>query len=129
MERNIGTYLSFIPVISLIILFFIIPIGYTIHYSTIDTYGNFIGLERFEKVIFSKEFLSAFGYTLEIALISTIVSIIIAIMIAFALRDTFVGKKNCIVFVPMEYLNATYCNGINDSDIVKSNGIGVISIL
>ena len=86
-------YIALIPVIIIIFLFYIIPIYNTFYESLHDFYGRYVGLETFYNVIASKSFQNAFVYTVELSLITTIISIILSIITAMALKDTFIGKK------------------------------------
>ena len=93
MKDSVKITLALLPIILLIFLFFIYPIAITFERSLQDVSGNYIGFDRYAALLGNKYFISAFWYTLELAVISTVISAILAIVIAMALRETFVGKK------------------------------------
>ena len=93
MRDSVKITLALLPIILLIFLFFIHPIAITFERSLQDLSGNYIGFERYIALFGKKTFIDAFWYTVELALLATIISALLAILIALALRDTFVGKK------------------------------------
>ena len=93
MKDSVKITLALLPIILLIILFFIYPIAITFDRSLGDINGNYIGFERYGALFANPKFMNAFWYTIEISVLSTIISAILAIVIALALRETFIGKK------------------------------------
>ena len=93
MKDSVKITLALLPIILLIILFFIYPIIITFDRSLDDINGNYIGFERYGALFANPEFTDAFWYTVQISVISTVISSILAIVIAFALRESFIGKK------------------------------------
>jgi putative spermidine/putrescine transport system permease protein len=84
---------SFLPIIALMALGYIVPVASNIIRSLEDEGGAFIGLENYASVLTSYYFIDSLLYTLRIALVSTALAMIVAVIVAMALRDTFVGKK------------------------------------
>ena len=72
---------------------YLIPILSNIASSLKNDAGEFVGLQNYADVWNSYYFLDSFWFTLKIALVTTIVSTILAIIAAMALRETFLGKK------------------------------------
>lgn len=93
MKKRWIPYLALMPVIVIIILFYLIPIYNTFDASLHDFYDRYIGFEVFSNVLSDKSFQNAFFYTIKMASVTTIVSIILAILTAMALRDTPSGKR------------------------------------
>ena len=93
MKDTYKIVLSFVPVIILISLFFIYPIAITLDRSMQDLSGAYIGFSRYTKLFANPKFVDAFWYTVEISVISTVISAVLAIIIALALRETFIGKR------------------------------------
>ena len=93
MDVRIRTLVLFMPVILIALIFFYSPIIIAFTDSLQDLDGSFIGFERYSDLLVNNGFTSAFFFTVEIALVSTFISIVLSILIALALRDTFVGKR------------------------------------
>ena len=93
MKDSVKTVAVLTPVIILISLFFIYPIVLTFQRSMRSLTGEDIGFERYSKVLSNPEFVDAFWFSMEIAVISVLISIVIAVVTALALRDTFIGKR------------------------------------
>ena len=72
---------------------YLIPILSNIASSLKNEAGEFVGLQNYVDVWNSYYFLDSFRFTLKIALITTILSTVLAVMAAMALRETFLGKK------------------------------------
>ena len=85
-----------IPVIisSLItILFFVIPVGISIRDSFFTYGGSFIGLENYTNTFENASFQDALLYTTRLTLISIVVIMVSSVILAMAIRRTFIGKK------------------------------------
>ena len=93
MKDSVKTLAVLTPVIILISLFFIYPILLTFQRSTRSLTGEDIGFERYSKVLSDPAVMDAFWFSLEIAVVSVLISIVIAVITALALRDTFIGKR------------------------------------
>ncbi len=85
--------LAFVPLILIVLIFFYFPVAQAFSKSLYDLDGDYIGLDRYSALLSDPEFIDAFWFTLEIASISTVLSVVIAIVISLALRDTFIGKR------------------------------------
>ena len=72
---------------------YIIPLGSNIVNSLKDESGNYVGLKNYMDVLSSYYFLDSLWFTLKVALITTALSMVIAIIVALALRENFAGKK------------------------------------
>lgn len=72
---------------------YLIPILSNIASSLKNDAGEFVGLQNYADVWNSYYFLDSFWFTLKIALVTTLVSTVLAVVAAMALRETFVGKK------------------------------------
>ncbi|MGN1044765.1 MAG: ABC transporter permease [Candidatus Methanomethylophilaceae archaeon] len=92
MRDGVKIALAFAPVIVILALFFLWPLCETIR-ASVCRGGEFIGLERFADFLSDREFIDAFLFSTEIAILSTAISVISAVVISLALRDTFVGKR------------------------------------
>ena len=99
MKDSVKLILSLLPIIVLIILFFISPIVITFQRSMEDMYGASVGFDRYVRLFSNPKFVDAFWYTLEMAVAATVISAALAIMIAMALRETFIGKRITVFLI------------------------------
>ena len=90
--------LSFVPLFALMALGYVIPVASNIVMSMQDDYGNYVGLQNYIDVFTSYYFIDSVLFTLKIALCSTAIAMVIAVVVALALRETFVGKQ-LVVFM------------------------------
>lgn len=97
-EDTFALVLSFAPIVILMALGYVAPLLSNIVQSMQDDQGAFVGLQNYVDVITSYYFLDSLLYTLKIALLSTAISMVIAVVCALALRETFMGKK-LVVFL------------------------------
>jgi putative spermidine/putrescine transport system permease protein len=79
-------------------LAYALPLASNLTQSLQDRKGVFVGLDNYVTVFTSYYFIDSLLYTLKIALIATAISMVIAVVVALALRQTFVGKK-LVVFM------------------------------
>ena len=93
MKASIRTAFWFLPIFLVILIFFYLPIMVAFADSTQDLDGSYVGFERYTELLSNSDFTSAFFFTVEIALLTTIISLVLSVVIALALRDTFVGKR------------------------------------
>ena len=77
---------------------YIVPVASNIVMSMQDDYGTFVGLDNYVTVFTSYYFVDSVLFTLKIALCATAIAMVIAVVVALALRETFVGKK-LVVFM------------------------------
>ena len=93
MRFRVGNIAVFIPLILIVIIFFYLPVFESFLKSLQDLNGDYIGFDRYGELLADSEFLDAFWFTIEISFISTAISIVLSVVIALSLRETFVGKK------------------------------------
>lgn len=94
-----------LPVIipSLIFLsFFFIPIIVSFSESFRDYGGRFVGLENYEAMFNDVNFYDALWYTAKLTIISIVIVIVSAVILAMALRRTFVGKKMTLFLLQVD---------------------------
>jgi len=84
--------LFFLPVIAILLLFYLWPLLETVS-ASVHRGDEFIGLERFVGFLSDQRFLDAFLFSTELAVISAVISAMLAVVIAMALRDSFIGKR------------------------------------
>ena len=85
-----------IPVVisSLItIIFFLLPVGISVKKSFFTFGGEFIGLDNYIMTFESQPFQDALAYTTKITIISIAVVMVSSVILAMAIRRTFIGKK------------------------------------
>ncbi len=92
MRSGKGYKLAFVPLILLVIIFFYAPIGEAFVSSLQDLDGSYVGFDRYGELLSDPEFGDAFWFTLEVSFVATFISMVLATVIALALRDTFAGK-------------------------------------
>lgn len=84
--------IAFLPVLTIIAIFYFYPLYVTFERSMLRG-DEFIGLERYFNFLSDPNLTRAFVNSFRISLLSTVISIILGVIIALALRDTFVGKR------------------------------------
>jgi putative spermidine/putrescine transport system permease protein len=89
------------PVILLISLFFIIPLLTSLFKSVHSYDGKLIGLDSYATVLSDPSFIGSLAYTVELAVASTVIAIVAAVVISMAIRGTFIGKKLCLFLYQM----------------------------
>jgi putative spermidine/putrescine transport system permease protein len=94
--KETKTWVMLLPALLVIAILFIVPLFYSLllsfNFFSITSYDS-IGFQSYATVLTSKSFLDSLIFSLKIALLSTVVSIAIAIVVSMALRKTFVGRK------------------------------------
>ena len=75
------------------VLGYAVPVVSNIIGSLQDKQGGFVGFENWTRVLTSYYFIDSLLFTLRIALVSTALAMVIAVICALALRRTFIGKK------------------------------------
>lgn len=93
MKEKLSVIASFLPIIALMVVGYVVPIFSNIAKSMQGAEGEFVGLANYAKVLTSYYFLDSLAFTLKVALLSTALAMTIAVVVALALRETFVGKK------------------------------------
>ena len=77
----------------IVFLLFIIPVGYSIKESFFDYSGTFVGFDNYLSTFDNIKFQDAFIYTTKITLVSIVITMVSAVILAMAVRKTFIGKK------------------------------------
>ena len=91
-DSRLKIAIGFLPVLIITLLFYFLPLFETLKYSMVRG-DEFIGLERYVDFLSNPKFIHAFTTSFEISVLSTIFSIVLGVIVALALRDTFVGKR------------------------------------
>ena len=84
--------IAFLPALIIIAIFYFYPLYVTFERSMLRG-DEFIGLERYFDFLSNPDITRAFVNSSRISLLSTVISIVLGVIIALALRDTFVGKR------------------------------------
>jgi putative spermidine/putrescine transport system permease protein len=98
MKDRIAFIASFVPLIALMMLGYVVPVASNIAMSMQDDAGGYVGLQNYIDVFTSYYFLDSLLFTLKIAVCATFIAMVIAVVVALALRETFIGKK-LVVFM------------------------------
>lgn len=96
-----GLVLAFVPVFALMAIAYILPLVSNVVGSFTDDDGAFAGLDNYVSVLTSYYFLDSLAYTLRIALVATALSMVLAVVVALALRETFAGKRIAVFLFQM----------------------------
>ena len=84
------------PTVLVISILFIVPLIYTVllsmNFFSITSYQA-IGLQAYANILTSTSFIDSLIFSLKIALISTVASVLIAIVVSMKLRKTFMGRR------------------------------------
>jgi len=94
--KETKTWVMLLPAILVISILFIIPLIYTVLLSLnffSITSNQTISLQAYVNILTSSTFIDSLVFSLEIALISTVASILIAIAVSMTLRRTFIGRR------------------------------------
>ncbi len=76
-----------------VFLLFIIPVVCSVKESFFDFSGTFVGFDNYINTLDDTFFQRAFLYTARITLISIVITTVSAVILAMAIRRTFIGKK------------------------------------
>ena len=104
MRSRLTFIASFAPLALLLAVGYAVPVASNIVLSLQNDAGQWVGFENWADVLGSYYFLDSLLFTLKVALASTALAMVIAVVCALALRRTFVGKK---LVVLMFQLNLT----------------------
>lgn len=106
-RRNVEAYWFTLPIIAVFVVLFLIPMVQSFYYSLTDFNGytsemNFIGLENYVTIWNDSSMLSALGFTLLFAIVTTIATTALAIPLALVLNQKFLGRNavRSIFFFP-----------------------------
>lgn len=94
--KRTKTWVMLMPALLVIALLFIVPLVYSLLLSLnffSVTSNTTVGLQAYVDVLSSKGFADSLVFSLKIAVISTAVSIMIAVAISMVLRRTFLGRR------------------------------------
>ena len=92
-KRKLSLAASFLPTILLMAVGYVVPVATNVALSFCDDSGAFVGIDNYVSVLTSYDFIDSLLFTLRTALLSTALAMTIAVVMALALRETFVGKK------------------------------------
>jgi putative spermidine/putrescine transport system permease protein len=81
------------PIILLMGIGYVVPIASNVVLSLQDDSGHFIGWDNYLSVLTSYYFIDSLLFTLKVSVCSTAIAMVVAVIVALALRQTFVGKK------------------------------------
>ena len=94
--KETKTWVMLLPSLSLIAVLFIAPLVYSallsLNFFSI-TANKVVSYQAYINIFTDQRFLASLLFSLKIALIATVVSIVIAIFVSMTLRKTFVGRK------------------------------------
>ena len=93
MSKRTAAIVTLAPVLTLIFLFFIIPLFDSVDRSMHALDGTYVGFDLYAEVINSELFPRIIRNTLLISLASTAISLTLATVFALALRGQFFGKR------------------------------------
>ena len=85
--------LAFAPLFLLMAAAYTLPVLYNLIRSLQNEQGEYVGLKNYADVLSSYYFLDSLRFTLRIALVTTAIAMVIAVVVALALRESFVGKR------------------------------------
>ena len=94
--KETKTWVMLLPTILVISILFIIPLIYTVLLSLnffSITSNQAISFNAYVDILTSSSFTDSLAFSLTIALISTVASILIAIVVSMTLRNTFIGRR------------------------------------
>jgi putative spermidine/putrescine transport system permease protein len=89
----LSNWVPFLPLIILMAVAYVWPIVAIVRGSFTGDDGQAAGLRNYADVLQSYYFLDSLFFTIKVSLISTGISMALAVILALALRDTFAGKK------------------------------------
>ena len=100
--RKIAVILSALAPSLIALTFFFWPLIESVKESFRSFYGEDVGWQNYIDAINNPAFISAFQYTLGITLIVLAVTIVSSVVLAMALRRTFVGKKVALFMLQVD---------------------------
>lgn len=93
MKSRFSLAIPFLPLIILMAVAYIWPVVTVIQGSFSGDDGQPVGWQNYEDVLNSYYFWDSLLFTIKVSLISTGISMTLAVILALALRETFAGKK------------------------------------
>jgi putative spermidine/putrescine transport system permease protein len=93
MKKRLATALPILPLAILMAVAYIWPLITIIQGSFLSDKGQPVGWQNYLDLLNSYYFRDSLLFTVRVSLISTVISMTLAVVLALALRGTFVGKK------------------------------------
>jgi putative spermidine/putrescine transport system permease protein len=93
MKNRFSLAASFLPLVVLMAAAYVWPVMTVVQGSFSGGDGQFAGWRNYSDVLGSYYFWDSLWFTIKVSLISTVISMALAIILALALRETFAGKK------------------------------------
>jgi putative spermidine/putrescine transport system permease protein len=97
--KETKTWVMLLPSLLVLALFFVGALAYSVLLSlnlfSITSNGT-VGFQAYVDVLTSPSFFDSLGFSLKIALISTLVSVAIATIVSMVLRKTFFGRRAAV---------------------------------
>ncbi len=93
MNRRSAQVLAFVPLCILMAAAYTLPVLSNLIKSLQNEQGEYVGLKNYADVLSSYYFTDSLLFTLRTALITTAAAMVIAVVAAMALRETFAGKR------------------------------------
>ena len=97
-----------LPAIVTFVIFFFIPLYYTLRLSFFSVGGDFIGFDAYVSAFNNPYVVNSIYFSFYLAIVSTLVAAVIAVLIAMTLRKTFFGKKIALFVhqlnIPIPYI-------------------------
>jgi ABC-type spermidine/putrescine transport system, permease component I len=90
---NKKTFFMLLPAILTFVIFFFIPLYYTLKLSLFSFTGDFIGFDAYVTAFNNPSVMKSMYFSFYLAIVSTVVAAVISVVIAMAMRKTFFGKK------------------------------------
>jgi putative spermidine/putrescine transport system permease protein len=91
--RGLFVALPFLPLVVLMAIAYVWPVAAVVRGSFFDDGGRFAGLANYADVLGSYYFWDSLLFTLRVSLVSTAISMALAVILALALRERFAGRK------------------------------------
>ena len=93
MQKRTHRFLAFAPLGLLMAAAYTLPVLSNLVKSLQNEKGEYVGLKNYADVLSSYFFKDSLFFTLRIAFVTTFAAMMIAVVVALALRETFVGKR------------------------------------
>lgn len=93
MQKRAHRFLAFAPLGLLMAAAYTLPVLSNLVKSLQNEKGEYVGLKNYADVLSSYFFKDSLLFTLRIAFVTTLIAMLIAVAVALALRETFVGKR------------------------------------
>lgn len=131
-REGFAAYWFVLPIIVIFVVLYLIPMAQSVYYSFTDYNGyesnpHFIGFTNYVRIFSDPSMLSALGFTLTYALVTTVVVTVLAIPLALVLNRRFVGRNfvRSVFFFPA--IPSVALLGLVWTFILSPLGSGVIN--